>query len=193
MIALTSRTPLARGAEKLIFAHPDAPGLLIKVWRQDGKWRAGRRRLGRYASMAKEVVEHLAAREQGADTRYIQNVVGLVDTDMGVGLVVEAVRQPDGTLAKSLQQIVADRELDDVKKTALLDIVRWIGNSDLILRDLSRNNLVWSEDGQCFVIIDGLGSRPRPSLRNISRWYNRRSNRRRAAKILARFRGRLDR
>lgn len=62
----------------------------------------------------------------------------------------------------------------------------------MIIRDLSLNNIVWDEPGKLFVVIDGIGARPLPSLRQFSALYNKRANNKRAKKLLSRVMAKID-
>jgi hypothetical protein len=192
---LANQKPLAAGSEKLIFQHPDSANLLIKVWHQQFFDRTRKRhpittrfrRLPRYCALMNEITEHFAVREQNRDTSYIQCIIGLVDTDIGPGLVVEAVTQKDGSLAKTLKQTIETREYGPAHETALNNLLNWINQTNVIIRDLGINNMVWDEANERFVIIDGIGSKPSVSLRQLFRGYNKRSNKQRADKIRRRI------
>lgn len=192
---LSLLNPIASGSEKEIYQYPDADHLLIKVWHSQYFDRVKKhnpiltrlRRLPRYSASLKELIEHLYVREWGEHTCFLQNIVGVVDTDLGVGLVVEKITRKDGTLAQSLFELLSTGNYCDVHEKAIAEMVCWLRSTGLIIRDLSTQNLVWDEHRNRFVIIDGLGGLARCSLREYCRWYNQRSNNRRADKLLKRI------
>jgi hypothetical protein len=191
---LSNQEPLASGSEKLIFQHPDSPNLLIKVWHQAFFDRTKQRhpittrfrRLPRFCALTNEITEHLAVREQNTNPTYIQHIVGLVDTDIGPGLVVEAITQKDGLLAQTLRQTIETKTYGPAHEKALNNLLDWVSETNIILRDLGINNLVWDEHQERFVVIDGIGSKPSISLRTLSREYNKYSNAKRSRKLRTR-------
>ena len=191
---LSNQEPLASGSEKLIFQHPDSPTLLIKIWHQAFFDRTKKRhpittrfrRLPRFCALTNEITEHLAVREQNTNPTYIQHIVGLVDTDIGPGLVVEAITQKDGSLAQTLRQTIETKTYGPAHEKALNNLLDWVGETNIILRDLGINNLVWDEHQERFVVIDGIGGKPSISLRALSRGYNRYSNKKRIDKLRSR-------
>ncbi len=198
MYILSRDDALAAGGERIVFAHPDSSDLLIKVISPryiDYMNRARRlttklRRLPYYWFYINELVEHVSLREANVpDRHFIQDIVGLVDTNLGLGMVVRAIRKRDGGLADSLSEVIDGGQFTSLHRRALVELLAWIESTYVIIRDLTARNIVWDECGQHFVVIDGIGARYLPSLRTVSRNYNQRSNRKKAAKL----RGRVNR
>ncbi|TCK03058.1 YrbL family protein [Marinobacterium mangrovicola] len=194
-LTLSTQKPLASGGEKNVYQHSEMDELLIKVWRPRYFEKLERknsfynlfRRLPKYTGCLKELSEHLYVREWGEDTRFVQNIVGIADTDLGVGLVVEKVARGSGELAQSLNELLYTGSYNEVHEKAVAELVSWLRSTGLIIRDLNLRNLVWDELGNRFVIIDGLGGRAGFSFRSLCRWYNKRSNNKRANKLLVRI------
>lgn len=194
-LTLSTQIPLASGSEKEIYQHFEADKLLIKVWHPQYFKRLKKhhpfltplQRLPKYSACLKELAEHLYIREWGEELRFVQNIVGIVDTDLGVGLIVEKIIRKNGDLAQSLHELLTTGRYREVHEKALAELVNWLRSTGLILRDLSTRNLVWDEQETRFVIIDGLGGMARCSFRSLCRWYNKRSNGKRADKLLSRI------
>lgn len=141
----------------------------------------------------KEVIEHVSLREENVrDRHFLQHLVGFADTNLGLGMVVKAVRKADGDLADSLSTLIDTDQFTPLHQHALDELLSWIESTWVIIRDLTARNIVWDERHQHFVIIDGIGARYLPSLRTISRAYNRRSNRKKIAKLRMRIRHQLS-
>lgn len=198
---LSKDDALASGGERIVFEHPQSPDLLIKVispryinyMNRERKITTKLRRLPYYWFYINELIEHVSLREEDVrDRRFIQDIVGLVDTNLGLGMVVRAIRKPNGDLADSLAAIIDSDQFTLTHRQALDDLLIWIESTYVIIRDLTAHNLVWDEGGQHFVVIDGIGARYLPSLRTISRIYNRRSNRKKTAKLRLRVRRQLS-
>lgn len=192
---LTSQTPLASSTEKEIYQHPDKDELLIKIWqtkyldflKQQDPIQTSLRRLPKYTGCLKEITEHLYIREKGEESRFVQNIVGLIDTDLGMGVVVEKITQKNGQLAQNLTDVIANNHYHLPQEQAMSELIAWLRSTGVIIRDLTLRNLVWDECNSRFVIVDGLGGKARCSLRSFSSWYNRRSNNKRADKLLFRI------
>ena len=117
MFRLKDAEIIAAGRTRDVYRHPDDASLLIKVIRPSAI--AGRAmvaaRPGTSSSAAatahliaylREVREQIAVHATGEPhPTFLQKIVGFVDTDMGMGLVVEAVRAADGTSAPTVAEL----------------------------------------------------------------------------------------
>lgn len=191
-ISLTHETPFAVGDHKAVYIHPNDSSLLIKVVHEAGlealkakyPWSMKFRRLPNYWEFLHEMVEHLAVRELMSPAEsYIENVIGLVDTDLGVGMIVEAIRSPTGEVAPTLRNLIQGNTFKQKHEDALNEILDWIVNTNVIIRELTTTNMVWNDTTQRFVIIDGIGSKPLLTLRSFSKRYNKRSNFKKSQKL----------
>ncbi len=183
-LKLSSLEPVGQGAQKLVFHHPDDPRVLVKVVnprfieRRDERDRfyQKRRRIGHHRAFAREMIEHLASRALNpgrlAPCPHIQNILGVVDTDMGAALLVEAVLDENGELAPTLQDLLKSGRFDEQARQALEAFFDWALASNVLINDLSADNLARHADGH-FVMIDGLGDRAGIPIRAISPWLNR--------------------
>ena len=201
MLRLIEREPLAEGFHRRVYAHPDAADRLVKVMRPDvvasrwnapGRWYKRLARARQYTGYVRELKEYIAVRARSnAPDIPIAPVHGLVDTDLGLGLVVERIRGPGGGLAPTLDARVqreglsADilRELDALLARLLRDGV--------ILGDLHPWNIVWGEDaaGPRFMLIDGFGEKNVIPRCSMSQALNRHNTRRLYRRLLERVRG----
>lgn len=181
-LQLSSLEPVGQGAQKLVFRHPDDPRVLVKVVnprfieRRDRKDRfyQKRRRIGHHRAFAREMIEHLAALAPGrlATCPHMQNILGVIDTDMGAALLVEAVLDEQGDLAPTLRDLVESGRFREREQQALEVFLDWALTSNVLINDLSADNLAWHPDGH-FVMIDGLGDRAGIPIRAVSPWLNR--------------------
>lgn len=183
-LQLSSLEPVGQGAQKLVFRHPQDPRVLVKVVnprfieRRDRKDRfyQKRRRIGHHRAFAREMTEHLVSRARTpgrlAPCQHMQNILGVVDTDMGAALLVEAVLDEQGNLAPTLRDLVDAGRLGQREERALETFLDWALNSRVLINDLSADNLAWHPDGH-FVMIDGLGDRAGIPIRAVSPRLNR--------------------
>src|SRR5690606_26161436 len=116
-ILLKDVTPVASGSIRDVYRHPDDPKLLIKVVRpstRDAKFGKGRpwhklvqRRYRHLISYLREIREHIAQHAMGSEHPYfLQRIAGLAETDLGLGLVVEAAFGRDGNYAPTVGTLV---------------------------------------------------------------------------------------
>ena len=199
-LALKDRQPIAKGRMRLVFGHPADPDLLVKVIRPDvieARWGSGtpwykrQRRFRQYISYVREMEEYIAGNAgRPGPYPFAQKIVGFVQTDLGLGLVVEAVKGRDGGLAPTLVQIIAKRGFDEQVQADLKSFVQAVIESDLVIADLNLNNMVYGHDarhGDHFVIIDGLGLSTILPFKLLSRRFNRASKAGRVKRMSSRI------
>ncbi|MFN2380993.1 MAG: YrbL family protein [Guyparkeria sp.] len=183
-LELATLDPVGQGAQKLVFRHPDDPRVLVKVInprfierhdRRDAFYKK-RRRIGHHRAFAREMIEHLVVRAlhpgRLASCPHMQNILGVVDTDMGAAMLVEAVLDENGELAPTLRDLVETGRFGPCERRALEAFLDWALTSNVLINDLSADNLAWHPDGH-FVMIDGLGDRAGIPIRAVSPWLNR--------------------
>jgi hypothetical protein len=195
LIRLQGKTPAFQGKEREIYAYPGHPKLLIKVGRNVP---LGRRMVSitqryRYAELASyvgELTDQLAMRSGGAPhPRHLQKIVGVVETDLGLGVVVEALFDRDGRYAPTLYQLSARQGIDDEARAELEKFARWMVRADIVLNDINARNIVYAHEdgyGSFFVLVDGYGGVPR-LLERLWPLLHRASKKRKALRLLARY------
>ncbi len=186
--------------------HPTNPRLLVKVVRLatlDEKFGSGRRwfksrkrRYGHLIGYLREVREQLAmqAAAQG-HPRYLQKIVGFAETDLGPGLVVEAVFAPDGSYAPTLGALLKKGKLSPKHERAFDRFCEEVVQSPLILSEMNIDNVVYGSAGdgdERFVLIDGIGHKKFIPLEVASRVLNRWNSRRKIRNLRRRVASRGD-
>lgn len=198
-IRLSSAVPIASGSIRDVYRHPADPQLLIKVVRQstiEEKFGSGRpwykvakRRYRHLISYLREIREHIAHHALGdAHPAFLQNVVGLTQTDIGLGLVVEAAVDDAGRLAPTLTSLVKSGRFDRAARAKLEHFFDDLLASSVIIGDAHPSNIVYahsSEHGDHFVLIDGVGFKTLIPLERLSKVANRWSKRQIVKKIRA--------
>lgn len=171
MLTLRGTAPIARGHKRFIFQHPTDPALLVKVMQPDvveerwGRsstrpWYKTSRRYGQYMSLRREISEYLAAAVKfPGGVPVLQKLVGLVDTDYGIGVVVEKLVGRDGGLAPTLATVARRsgvtpellQKVDQFKD----ELIKY----NIVIGKLHAHNLVLAVRGgeERFVVIDGYG------------------------------------
>jgi len=202
LLALKHLKPVAVGKQRYVFVHPLDPGLIVKVptevyvHRRTGEkgkwykaWRRRRLRSRHFLVNLREIGEQLALRAAAPEIpRYVQTIVGFVETDMGMGLVSRAVRGRDGQLAPTLTTILSEGRFDRDARQRLDEFFAWLIESPVVVADLNTGNIVYGFDpefGDRFILIDGLGDKNLIPFCSMSQRLNRMSKLRRIARIKA--------
>jgi hypothetical protein len=176
--------PLAGGGFREIYQHPECEEMLVKVLRpaviQRGAkgpaWLGALRRYGVYTPYVREVREYLAvhARFQTCPP-ILQKCYGFIDTDRGLGLVVEKLRGRDGGLAPNVAAIVKSEGISRRLWNLCEAFYEEVRRHNLVIGDLNPRNIVWAVDAGAdrLALVDGLGEKTLIPLRSLSAAYNR--------------------
>jgi hypothetical protein len=199
-LQLSQLTPIAQGRMRLVYVHPKNPGLLIKVirpdvieqrWGRGAAWYKKRRRYGQYISYVREIEEYVATyAKYGGSLPFLQKIVGFEETDLGLGLVMEAVRDANGNLAPTLAHLLYNKGFTVAAQESLEVLIEQLMTHDLNIADLNPGNMVYINDarGTYFVLIDGLGVSTILPLKLISHRWNRRSKLSRVERLRSKIR-----
>jgi hypothetical protein len=200
ILKLKDLKPLAQGSARFVFEHPIDQDLIVKVIRpeviedrfgKNTKWYKKKRRLGKHITSAREIQEYLALRSTSEnDAPFLQRIVGFARTDMGLGLVLEAVKSADGTLAPSLRKLIHSGKFDTNAQDALRIFFDQLLNCSVVVSDLNMSNIVYGSNkdgGHHFVLIDGIGNNSLLPFKTINKWINHHSKRGRFKRLKARI------
>jgi hypothetical protein len=190
-LILSGATPLAVGHLRQIFDDPRDPAQVIKIMRADAveaRWGAAARWYKRlplplhYTGHVRELKEYISREARHPGRAPIAHMIGVVETDLGLGLVAEKVRGPDGRLAPTLaERYQNERGFSPALERDLAEFLDALLESQVIVGDLHAWNIVYGSDsrgGPRFVLIDGFGEKRVIPLTSMSDWYNRRNTRR---------------
>ncbi|MEO8670952.1 MAG: YrbL family protein [Tahibacter sp.] len=194
MLTLAASEPIAVGHLRLVFQHPDAPSLLIKIMRPEvvatrfARWYKQLPRAKHYANHVRELKEYIAAHARKPHANPpLARMVGLAEADLGLGLVVERVVDDRGALAPTLDKLVRRDGLLPWMEQALAEFFAQVLEHELIVGDMHPGNLVYGSDsrgGPRLVLIDGFGEKNAIPTCSMSRRLNRRNSHRRYAVLL---------
>ena len=180
---------MAVGNHRAVYQHPQHADLLIKVipaaaiaqrWDAPGRWLKRLPRARQYSGFVRELKEYIAIQArapQGAAP--IARMTGIVETDLGLGLVCEKVIAADSSLAPSLHAIYlrnsgAAARTDGALDRLLAELLRY----NVIVGDLHPGNIVYGSDsrgGPHLLLIDGFGEKHVLPGNSMNRWLNRRN------------------
>lgn len=211
ILQLRQQSPIATGKTRLIFQHPHTPDWLVKVHRVTAPRDHGRGPMAWYRTLEdrfiymtgfmREFRPYVYSRygDHGALVNHIVPIIGLADTDLGLGLVVGAARDAQGNLAPTMRRVLKRGEMTTERQRKLNELLDYMLASDLVLGDLNQDNIVLAHDAvaatkgqdpERFMIIDGLGERTVVPIQEWSSLINRRVKRHFVAKVrrkLARY------
>lgn len=200
MLLLKNQSPIAQGRMRYVYPHPADSGLVVKVirpdviderWGSGQSWYKAQRRFGQYISYMRETAEYVAMYSRyGRSLPFAQKVVGFVETDLGLGLVIAAALDREGKLAPSLSTLVNSGLLNDEISQNLEKFILQVMDCDIIVADLHGGNIVYAytpEEGDHFVMIDGLGLSNILPLKAVFARLNRKSKRRHVARLRERI------
>jgi len=180
---------------RYVFPHPDRPDAVIKVIRPDmlearwgGRrgWLKRRARARQYTVYLRELREYVALRAREPVAAPFVRIFGLVETDLGLGQVVECVRGEDGALAPTLDVLVARHGLADWIREGVDGLFDELLRHRVVLSDMHIGNVVYGHSGDeplRFVLIDGFGEKNVVPLCSMSERFNTRNTRRLYARL----------
>jgi hypothetical protein len=197
MLALAHLQPLALGHQRVVYPHPHDPALLVKTmrpesvakrWDAPGRWLKRLRRTRHYIGYLRELKEYIAAHTLKDADPPLARIAGLVETDVGLGLVCEKVRGSDGGLAPSLFQCWLGHGGEPPWAQAQLAAFRaGLLRHNIIVGDLNAANVVYgsgSRGGPRLLMVDGFGEKGAIPLCSMLRRFNRHATERRFRRML---------
>lgn len=184
-LSLQSVPPLLSSKTRWVYAHPYDSSLLVKVHiprlpaeQSSGlqaRFSAAKDYFMYSSGMVRELRHFVESRyrDQGLASSRICPIHGVVETDLGLGLLVSAAKAADGSLAPTLQVLMDNRELNASRIADLRALLNSMVDSTLTFADMNYENLVLEHAGtenERFVVIDGLGDR---TWIPTQRWFKR--------------------
>lgn len=197
-IKLSGTDPVARGSARLVYQHPQHEDLLIKIPRDNSRarWHTKptifgpiqvNRRYGIYTAEIREILEYVAVRARlPRHPNCMQPVLGLTETDHGLGLVVGKIRGRDGGLAPTLDSRVATDGYTIELRSQLLELKRQVERIDIATGDLNCGGILCAnlpELGDYMVVVDGLGDKTFLRINTWSRILRTQTNNRHFRRI----------
>jgi hypothetical protein len=186
VLRLSGAEPVAVGHLRSVYQHPHNASELIKVMRADaiekrwnapGRWAKRLPRARHYVQYLRELKEFVAARARAPDIDVpIARMLGIVDTDLGLGLVSEKVVDSHGALAPTLATVYAKQGWTPELDTALAKFSADLLAANTIVGDMHAWNIVYGSDsrgGPRLVMIDGFGEKHAIPVSSMSRAINR--------------------
>lgn len=181
---------LLRGNKVLVFAHPSHPRRLIKVIHPQAtgkkRWLASlksNRRQGSFQWLVRTMAEYLTYQCRNKAALDLMPIVyELVQTNYGFGLIVESIRNHDGTLAPTLSDVIQKEGLTTDLEFMVNRLCDTLIDHHIIVSDFKGENLLVVENPKGrrrLIVIDGFGERNAIPLSSLSKsWYGVRARKR---------------
>ena len=196
-LQLKGQEPIAHGNRRAIYSVEDHPGILVKVLLSasaQSRVMPAKRLLRQlfpslaYRFLFREYACYLRAKITQSDDSGplpISELRGLVQTDLGLGMIVENICDRDGNPGPTLRRLLASGAFDARHLELLNNFVRRIYTLHIRANDLNPSNIVLGHRGgvEQFVLVDGLGDSHLIPVRSWARWMNTRSLNRRFAAL----------
>lgn len=188
MLNLETLKIIGQGGYKLVYEHPVYSDRVIKVMRPErvaadgGFTKHGplkRNSLqGVYRQFRREIIQYL----QLCKNNYLNHSVSfpietpleLVMTSKGVGLVVEKILAPDGSV-KSLASIVENKEFTEAHSAALDSFFEDCKAMHVVYGEVNPYGIMYTESRNGrpeFVLVDGIGEKLLVPVRSWFKWNN---------------------
>jgi hypothetical protein len=198
MITLKHSRPLFVGGTRYCFQHPEHRDRCIKVLRPD-RTGVARKRLRRdlkrwlparfLDDQRKEIKAYSALLAQASERlwRHVPRYHGTVDTDMGIGIVTQLMRNADGSWPANLETLLP-QGIDDALAAGIEEFLQAVSELRILSRDLLAHNIIAVKEvaGYRVMLVDGIGN---AELIPLSSWFDgfaRRKTRRKIQRFRAR-------
>lgn len=198
MIKLKHSRPLFVGGTRYCFQHPQHRDRCIKVLRPD-RTGAARKLLRRdfkrwlperyLDDQRKEIRAYRELLENASERlwRYVPRYHGTVDTDMGIGIVTQLMRNADGSWPSNLEALLPGGMTPELEE-GIERFLEGVSGMRILTRDLLPHNMIAVREtrGYRVMVVDGIGN---AELIPISSWFDSFARRKTQRKI-QRFRQR---
>ena len=201
-LVLSAKEPLLNSKTRRVFEHPEDHRLLVKVHISRKStaslggiraWLANRQDHFLYTTgIMRELQQFVESRykDYGDIVAHIAPIYGVIDTDLGLGLIVAAVRDNRGHLAPTVRRLFRDNAMNPERCAKLDRLLGAILETPLVIGDLNQENIVLEDAGganERFMIIDGLGERTWIPTQRWLAFVGARQKRQFVAKVRARL------
>ncbi|ANN70711.1 YrbL family protein [Bordetella bronchialis] len=153
-VELVLSVKIGAGHDRDVWRHPLDDTLCVKVAQPN------------HGRAQNDIDLHYGAHLQrrNISSPHVPRVYGMVPTDRGPGLVVDLVRQPDGTTCPTLPQALRSGMVGEAQAEAMVhEACEWLARNGVMLADPGIHNVMVrgspATGRPCLVFVDGLGTR----------------------------------
>lgn len=187
LLSLHASTPLLTSKTRWVYEHPHDSSRLIKVHKKPvlppRGWQRLQDRFMYRSGLLRDFTVWVDAHYLDNDPMlpFIAPIYGVIQTDLGLGLEVAAVRSAEGGLAPTLRQLFKQGVMNPERRLSLQALLDHISRTYIVLGDLNQDNIVLANSGgeqEQWRLIDGLGERTWIPIQSWLPWVARRQRRR---------------
>lgn len=152
-LTLAGLEPFAKGGKRHCYVHPANSSLCIKVAaRPDGR--------DCHAQQKLDLKDHALLKKRGREAVFerIPEIAGVVETDLGPGIVMQIYRDANGRISRKLADVIQERGLAPALIRAVDELKEWQRKQRLLTRDTGPHNVLavrLGDDDWRLVIIEG--------------------------------------
>jgi len=185
MLELADREPFAIGGRRACYVHPHDQDRCIKVilehmrpaqLRRSHAWWKRLHHEGYYDENIQDlkIYRYLSLRHGAAIHQHLPRVFGLVETDLGVGLDVELIRDADGRISLSGKGYIIEQGLTGAFREPMQALEAFLLRYRIQFRDPFPHNLsvqIGKDDTLRLFIVDGLARKSRIPFDRLPRVF----------------------
>lgn len=136
-ISLQGQDPFARGSNRLCYIHPDDPDMCVKVVADTTNDRC-------HAEQILDLEDFAALQLRGENAVFdrIPTIEYLVETELGVGIVMQLYRDADGQISRNLVEVIRERGMSRDLVNAIIALKAWLKEHRIRTRDVDARNIV---------------------------------------------------
>lgn len=137
-ILLAGHRPFAMGSKRSCYVHPSNPNLCIKVLSNTCDKRDG------IVAQQLEVDDYSVLKRCERSDLFdrIPRFEGTVETDLGLGIVSQLLRDVDGEISQNLAKLLEKQGLTPELVKAIDKLKQWLHEQHLLTRDTGPHNIV---------------------------------------------------
>ncbi|PJC85204.1 hypothetical protein CSW98_15295 [Vibrio sp. HA2012] len=147
-IRLEDKFHLASGGARDVYFHPENERLCIKIQRVNG---------------TQNLNEEFFYKKQREGINILPKYIGNIKTNLGVGLVVELIRDFDGEVSKPLSYYINNNIITlDAAKSYIQEIANEVIDKKILLHDGGLQNILLKKTGKDLfqpMLVDGFGAK----------------------------------
>lgn len=136
-LSLAGLEPFAKGGKRHCYVHPHDDRLCVKVPNHADN------DLGRLEQRL-DIEDYATLKKRGSRAvfEHIPEIESIVDTDLGVGIVMQLYRDADGRIARNLRDLIKEEGLRPALIEAIDELKQWQRSQRLLTRDTGPHNVL---------------------------------------------------
>jgi hypothetical protein len=193
ILAIDEEKFLAKGAQRIVYVHPDDAGKVLKLIREDQtpekrrarRWIKTFRSLKTYDQNMQDYLQHQRLKKKKHTAKCVYEIFGYIETTLGPALETEHIRDADGNSSETLKEYVRHNGVERLSPL-IEELFVSLRANHVVIRELHLKNILVRKDKDGtldLVVIDGLGDANLIPCATYSRFFNQRKLVRKKAKL----------